>query len=95
MVRSLADRIFQLRLYPHADALARYLEDFSAALAKFIRFNTTVEALRRDPADPAGFVVRLSAGGPVRCARVIMASGWRPRPHTVPGLFYRFITIQS
>jgi thioredoxin reductase len=61
-------------LYPHADALYRYLVDYAEKFALKIRYNTRVTAIRRE--DHQGkFILTDQEGQSYSCDQLLMATG--------------------
>lgn len=61
-------------LYPSADDLVRYLEDFAERFVHRIRYGTRVLSVDRDPR--GGFQVRTSDGGATWAKVVVVATGF-------------------
>lgn len=59
-------------LYPSADDLLRYLQDYARKLELKIRFNTRVDAVSRQN---GGFALRSQSGEQFSCSRLLLAIG--------------------
>ncbi len=70
---SLLFRDYSQELYPHADDIVRYLNDFADKYALNIQYNCRVRKIVRD--DAGCFVLTDSAENQYRCARLLMATG--------------------
>ena len=82
---SLLFRDYSKELYPHADDIVRYLNDFAEKYALKIQYNTRVSNIARDEA--GRFVLTDTQGQQYRCARLLMATGaLEPRIPAVEGI---------
>ena len=78
-------RDYSKELYPHADDIVRYLNDFAEKYALQIQFNTRVGNIARDEA--GHFVLTDTQGQQYGCARLLMATGaLEPRIPPVEGI---------
>ncbi len=60
-------------LYPHADRLVEYLNDFAERFALKIEYNAKVESIARDAS--GDFILSCRKGGERRCRCLLMATG--------------------
>jgi thioredoxin reductase len=79
---SLLFRDYSEDLFPHADDLCRYMQDFADKFAIRIQYNTRVASIRRlpessehGPNQPVNFVIRDATGAEYACACLLMATG--------------------
>lgn len=67
--------VFLQELFPHADALVQYLNDFVTKLKLNVQFNTTISNIRkRDSADKL-FHINDQNGNEYTCNTIIVATG--------------------
>ena len=73
-------------LYPHADRLVEYLNDFAERFALKIEYNTRVESISRDAS--GDFILTCANGSERRCRCLLMATGAvKPRiPEEIEGI---------
>jgi thioredoxin reductase len=67
-------RDYSKELYPLADDMVRYLNDFIVKFDLKVQFNTRIERISRDP-DTKHFILTSASGDEYRCRALIMASG--------------------
>jgi thioredoxin reductase len=73
--RSLLFRDYSDALYPHADDLYRYLQDFADKYALQIRYDTRIRSIERDGNGSSNFLLHDTQGGQFACAHLLIATG--------------------
>src|SRR5438309_4651161 len=78
-------RDYSRRLYPHAEEMRRYLQDFARRYELRVRCSSPVTNVSRQ-ADGA-FTVRTGSGGVYRCGHLVVATGVAtPHVPPIPGI---------
>ncbi|OWF55933.1 FAD-dependent oxidoreductase domain-containing protein 2-like [Mizuhopecten yessoensis] len=91
---SLLFKHYSKEMFPHADALVQYLQDYHKKLGLNVQFNSNMQNIRRVANDSSAgghiYTMEDDKGNPYTCSKVIVATGIaEPNiPKEVPGMEY-------